>query len=418
MYIDFRSLEDFGSLGAGSKRVKSVMQTNYASTTTYFVGNYYEVVGTQVNKYYYAGSQRIAIPQGDDVRKNGTLTFIVGDHLGSTSLVTNASGVVINQTQYKAWGETRYTSGTEQTKYTYTGQYSYVSDFGLHFYNARWYDSSLGRFAQADTIVPSGVQGLDRYAYVNNNPVKYTDPSGHLACQSSYCDPRWYPYASPSDVIFSGTSGDAELPGPGAPTYDMPAWTPPGQKVIPYIGNQPGFDENGNPITLYAKSAQAHSARGIYPNTSINLICYSGGVESCLMYAVWRIQNNQAVNRITLLGPPFNGRNEQGQKIETLGNPDYADKNWEDWADYLEYIAKEGSAEILILEDGASGAVPESFQCQLCIDQNLYITDNTGLLHNHWGDENAGDTATTTSTTLRNAVIDWLNGNVWANPFK
>ncbi|MBN1536942.1 MAG: RHS repeat-associated core domain-containing protein [Anaerolineales bacterium] len=49
----------------------------------------------------------------------------------------------------------------------------------LYYYNARWYDPQLGRFAQADSIVPQGVQGLDRYAYVNNNPVKYTDPSGH-----------------------------------------------------------------------------------------------------------------------------------------------------------------------------------------------------------------------------------------------
>jgi len=47
------------------------------------------------------------------------------------------------------------------------------------FYNARWYDSQLGRFAQADSIVPGGVQGYDRYAYVNNNPVNGTDPSGH-----------------------------------------------------------------------------------------------------------------------------------------------------------------------------------------------------------------------------------------------
>jgi len=33
--------------------------------------------------------------------------------------------------------------------------------------------------AQADSVVPGGVQGLDRYAYVNNNPVNATDPSGH-----------------------------------------------------------------------------------------------------------------------------------------------------------------------------------------------------------------------------------------------
>jgi len=49
------------------------------------------------------------------------------------------------------------------------------SSFGLYYYNARWYDPQLGRFAQADTIVPGGAQGLDRYAYVNNNPLKYND---------------------------------------------------------------------------------------------------------------------------------------------------------------------------------------------------------------------------------------------------
>jgi len=71
---------------------------------------------------------------------------------------------------------------------TYTKQYSYIADdatdigsagFGLMFYNARWYDPQLGRFAQADTIVPGGPQGMDRYAYVNNNPVNGVDPSGH-----------------------------------------------------------------------------------------------------------------------------------------------------------------------------------------------------------------------------------------------
>jgi len=56
------------------------------------------------------------------------------------------------------------------------------------FYNARWDDPSLGRFAQADTIVPGGVQGLDRYAYVNSNPMNATDPSGHrCAGESEEC---------------------------------------------------------------------------------------------------------------------------------------------------------------------------------------------------------------------------------------
>jgi hypothetical protein len=74
------------------------------------------------------------------------------------------------------WGEVRYawtaalstTPAYELTRYTYTGQYSYMDDpttttitegFGLMYYNARW-DVGLGRFAQADTVIPVESQGV------------------------------------------------------------------------------------------------------------------------------------------------------------------------------------------------------------------------------------------------------------------
>jgi len=52
---------------------------------------------------------------------------------------------------------------------------------GLMFYNARYYDSAIGRFISADTTGPDAgnPQVLNRYAYTGNNPLKYTDPSGH-----------------------------------------------------------------------------------------------------------------------------------------------------------------------------------------------------------------------------------------------
>jgi len=120
------------------------------------------------------------------MRKGAILTYMLSDHLGSTSLTTDSAGNVISELRYTVWGEVRYQAGTTSTSYTYTGQYSNTADFGLMFYNARWYDSQLGRFAQADSIVPGGVQGYDRYAYVNNNPLRYTDPSGH----SPFVTPR------------------------------------------------------------------------------------------------------------------------------------------------------------------------------------------------------------------------------------
>jgi RHS repeat-associated protein len=112
--------------------------------------------------------------------------------------------------RYTAWGEVRYNSGVTPTDYTYTGQYSYAEDFGLMFYNARWYDPALGRFAQADSIVPPGVQGLDRYAYVENNPIKYTDPSGHCRMDAEADDclkgdksnaPKSKPWIPPVDPM-------------------------------------------------------------------------------------------------------------------------------------------------------------------------------------------------------------------------
>jgi RHS repeat-associated protein len=151
-------------------------------TTTTFVGNYYEVSGTAVTKYYYAGAQRIAMSVG------GAVYDLPSDQLGSTSIVVDDTQQhnLISELRYKAWGEARYTSGSTPTKYTYTGQYSNMTNFGLMYYNVRWYDPIIARFTQADTVEPDGVQGYDRYAYVNNNPVRYNDPTGHSPWDTGY----------------------------------------------------------------------------------------------------------------------------------------------------------------------------------------------------------------------------------------
>ena len=146
--------------------------------TTYFVGNYYEVTGGVVTKYYFAGAQRIAM------RQDGTLYYLLSDHLGSTSITTDSTGNKISELRYTAWGEVRYQSGVTPTQYQFTGQMSYTESFGLMYYGARWYDPYLNRFAQADTIIPGAgnSQAWDRYAYVSNSPLRYVDPTGHKEC--------------------------------------------------------------------------------------------------------------------------------------------------------------------------------------------------------------------------------------------
>jgi RHS repeat-associated protein len=158
------------SYDGDGKQVKSVV----SGTTTYFPGAHYNVEGGTVSKYYFARAIRVAF------RVGGTLYYPLSDHLGSTSLTTNTSGALVAELRYAAWGETRYSSGTTAIDYRYTGQREEAS-FGMYFYNARWFDPVLGRFAQADTMIPAALYSpaWDRYAYGVNNPIKYIDPTGH-----------------------------------------------------------------------------------------------------------------------------------------------------------------------------------------------------------------------------------------------
>ena len=52
---------------------------------------------------------------------------------------------------------------------------------GLYYYGARYYDATIGRFISPDTVIQSlaNPQTLNRYSYCGNNPLKYTDPTGH-----------------------------------------------------------------------------------------------------------------------------------------------------------------------------------------------------------------------------------------------
>jgi RHS repeat-associated protein len=113
------------------------------------------------------------------MRQGGTVNFLHGDHLGSTSLTTDQNGNVVARQLYDAWGNVRL-RGDLKTDLGYTSQREDVST-NLMFYRARYYSPAVGRFLSADTIVPQleNPQAWNRYAYVVNSPLKYNDPTGH-----------------------------------------------------------------------------------------------------------------------------------------------------------------------------------------------------------------------------------------------
>ncbi len=125
------------------------------------------------------GGQRVALRQGVVGQGRDSVSWLHADHLGSVSEVTSATGGRIAQERYYPYGRVRW--GSAPTSYNFTGQRLDPST-GLLFYGARYYDPRIARFVQADTLVPSinNPQMLNRYSYVVNNPLRYTDPTGHV----------------------------------------------------------------------------------------------------------------------------------------------------------------------------------------------------------------------------------------------
>ena len=165
-------------------RVKKITA---AGTTTY-IGSLFETdySGTKT-KYIYSGSNRIcSITQGlSSQEATPVIRYFHSDHLGSSNIITDKNGEVVELSEYTPYGSfSRIDGANPQTgppnSHYFTGKELDPST-GLYFYGARYYDPQIGRFTQADTIVqsPYDSQSLNRYSYCRNNPINYVDPTGH-----------------------------------------------------------------------------------------------------------------------------------------------------------------------------------------------------------------------------------------------
>ncbi|PIQ86896.1 MAG: hypothetical protein COV74_02960 [Candidatus Omnitrophica bacterium CG11_big_fil_rev_8_21_14_0_20_45_26] len=201
---------------AMGQRIKKV--TN--NKTTYYLGKDYEVEytasGSLIRKAFFLGNTRVAeeevftpattaggpietlAPESEasegEINEylgapvpdpgpapNHYLRWFHQDHLGSTNVVTNPQGQQVFLMEYLPFGEVKVRTGADPVTHTYTG---HEEDFetDLVYANARYIDPKIGRFITPDTFVqePSDPQTFNRYAYVRNNPIRFTDPSGHF----------------------------------------------------------------------------------------------------------------------------------------------------------------------------------------------------------------------------------------------
>ena len=105
------------------------------------------------------------------------------DERGSVIAISNGSGVV---TTVNTYDESGIPGSGNGGRFQYTGQ-MWLGELGMYHYRARMYSPTLGRFLQTDPIGFGG--GMNIYAYVGNDPVNFTDPTG-LACDTSDISPN------------------------------------------------------------------------------------------------------------------------------------------------------------------------------------------------------------------------------------
>lgn len=126
---------------------------------------------------------------------SSTYDYLHRDHLGSVDRVTNTAGTLVHRLSYDAFGARReglWTSDltsaslnallADNSRNTSRGftDHEHLDRTGIVHMNGRIYDPRIGRFLQPDPIVtdPADSQSYNRYSYVGNQPLLFTDPSG------------------------------------------------------------------------------------------------------------------------------------------------------------------------------------------------------------------------------------------------
>ena len=143
------------------------------------------------------------------------------------------------------------------------------------------------------------------------------------------------------------------------------------------------------------KTQQALDAQGLLPDSNVNLIAYSAGTESALMYALWRLENGQEVNSIVLLGPTFETSNMN------FDEPDGG------WSAVMDDLIEQG-VNIYILDDGrrTNEDLP-GYQPPTCNSCGAYEMERNRFLPHHSPYPNWWQ-GTNNSVRLKNTVYSWL----------
>jgi RHS repeat-associated protein len=200
-----------GSGGSSSEffytpeRQRWKQQASYAGTSeqTIYIGGLIEKVTrggqTAWRHAIRAAEGTVAIYTRESGGSNA-IHYPLGDHLGSVEAITDGAGAVAVRLSYAPFGQRRNAAGwsgnpsagdwagiTATTRHGYTG-HEHLDNLSLIHMNGRVYDPYIGRFTSADPLIDGAAltAGWNRYSYVRNNPLSFTDPSGFESQDCGY----------------------------------------------------------------------------------------------------------------------------------------------------------------------------------------------------------------------------------------
>lgn len=183
---------------ANQQRVQQITGMVGKSETTTYVNAAFEVVYndvgvndriTQYKHHIYAGDTEVAMQVRtlkNNVKQPDEFRYLHADALGNIDTITDSHGAVLQRIAYSPFGTRRVTASNDPDYQAWTDRgftgHEHLDGLGLIHMNARLYDPEIGRFLSPDTYIqaPYNSQNYNRYSYVLNNPLKYTDPSGHF----------------------------------------------------------------------------------------------------------------------------------------------------------------------------------------------------------------------------------------------
>ena len=194
---------------SGEDGQRALKYTEEGRSETLYFNNFYTIhipvqdknnpQGLRVHKHIFVGNSRLVTAMthtdnnGDNAEQREKRYYYHSDHLGSAQFVTDWRGKQYEHIEYTPYGELwieEVAAGLDKLPFRFTGK-EMDEETGLYYYGARYLDPKYSRWLSGDPALGEYMSGssvgaggiyntvnFNVYHYGNNNPIKYTDPTG------------------------------------------------------------------------------------------------------------------------------------------------------------------------------------------------------------------------------------------------